>query len=224
MLDGIRLAVVSAEPGARRRNVLLLAGLMLWMTYTRVFWQARSVHATLPSCPFLMLTGHPCPFCGGTRSFAYMWQGDSARAAALYPLGPLLFWLTVAAIPVIVLTMLDDREHGYAQNLTDGIVRARYRGFARGEAPSLIEPERPYEYEIDLWSTSNLFRSGHRIRLDVTSSSFPRWDRNPNTGDELGADAEMAVARQTILHDRDHPSRLLLCVVPFDELSRGHAG
>lgn len=113
-----------------------------------------------------------------------------------------------------VARLVDVHPDGYAQNLTDGIIRARYRNFAMGEQPSLIEPGRAYEYEIDLWSTSNLFQAGHRIRVTVTSSSFPRWDRNPNTGQAFGADAELAVAHQTILHDSDHPSYITLPIVP----------
>ena len=102
---------------------------------------------------------------------------------------------------------------GRSINLTDGILRARYRHCRRGEPPSLIEPGRPYAYEIDLWATSNVFKAGHRIGLHVTSSSFPRWDRNPNTGHPFGADAELAVAHQQILHDRDHPSHVVLPLV-----------
>jgi putative CocE/NonD family hydrolase len=113
-----------------------------------------------------------------------------------------------------VARLVDVYPDGYAQNLTDGILRARYRNFAQGEAASLIEPGRAYEYEIDLWSTSNLFKTGHRIRLDITSSSFPRWDRNPNTGHAFGVDEELAVAQQTILHDSAHPSSIVLPVVP----------
>ncbi len=113
-----------------------------------------------------------------------------------------------------VARLVDVHPDGYAQNLTDGIIRARYRNFARGEAPSLIEPGRAYEYEIDLWATSNVFRAGHRIRLDVTSSNFPRWDRNPNTGHEFGADTELSVAHQTIMHDRERPSYVVLPIVP----------
>ena len=113
-----------------------------------------------------------------------------------------------------VARLVDVYPDGYAQNLTDGIIRARYRDFARGAALSLIEPGRAYEYDIDLWSTSNLFKAGHRIRLDVTSSNFPRWDRNPNTGHEFGSDDELAVAHQTILHDEKHPSYVVLPVVP----------
>jgi len=114
-----------------------------------------------------------------------------------------------------VARLVDVYPDGYAQNLTDGIIRARYRHFHRGQSrPELIEPGKAYEYEIDLWATSNVFKAGHRIRLDITSSNFPRWDRNPNTGHDFGADTEIAVARQTILHDPEHASYVVLPVVP----------
>ncbi|HZO74361.1 MAG TPA: CocE/NonD family hydrolase [Ktedonobacteraceae bacterium] len=113
-----------------------------------------------------------------------------------------------------VARLVDVHPDGFAQNLTDGIIRARYRNFAQGEAPTLIEPGRPYEYEIDLWATSNVFKVGHRIRLDITSSNFPRWDRNLNTGAPLGTDDTPVVAHQTILHDREHPSYVVLPIVP----------
>jgi putative CocE/NonD family hydrolase len=112
-----------------------------------------------------------------------------------------------------VARLTDVFPDGRSINLTDGIVRARYRDYAQGEAPSLLEPGRPYPYVIDLWATSNVFGAGHRIRLQVTSSSFPRWDRNPNTGHPFGADAELAVAWQTILHDVEHPSHVVLPIV-----------
>jgi putative CocE/NonD family hydrolase len=113
-----------------------------------------------------------------------------------------------------VARLVDVYPDGYAQNLTDGIIRARYRNFARGEAPSLIEPGTAYAYDIDLWATSNVFKAGHRIRVDITSSNFPRWDRNPNTGHTFGADSETVVAHQTILHDPDHVSYVTLPIVP----------
>lgn len=112
-----------------------------------------------------------------------------------------------------VARLTDVFPDGRSINLADGILRARYRQAAAGEAPSLIEPGRPYLYIIDLWATSNVFKAGHRIRLQITSSSFPRWDRNPNTGHPFGQDAELAVAEQTILHDGDHPSFVLLSLV-----------
>lgn len=109
--------------------------------------------------------------------------------------------------------LCDVHPDGRSINLTDGIIRARHRGMAQGEPASLLEPGRPYEYEIDLWATSNLFKAGHRIQLQITSSCFPRWDRNPNTGHDHGADAELAVARQTVFHDRERPSCVVLPVV-----------
>jgi uncharacterized protein len=108
--------------------------------------------------------------------------------------------------------LVDVYPDGYARNLTDGIIRARYRQGT--DQPRPITPGEIYEYRINLWATSNLFRRGHRIALEVTSSNFPRFDRNPNTGHELGADAELRPALQTIYHDRERPSRLTLPIVP----------
>lgn len=125
-------------------------------------------------------------------------------------------WATSSALDTdFVARLVDVAPDGYAQNLTDGIIRARYRDFADGKEPSLLEPGKAYEYVIDLWSTSNLFQPGHRIRLDVTSSNFPRWDRNPNTGHDFGVDSEQEIAQQTILHDREHPSSITLPIVPL---------
>lgn len=111
-----------------------------------------------------------------------------------------------------VVRLCDVLPDGRSLNLTDGIVRARYREGARDAAPSLVEPGHPYHYVIDLWSTSNVFQAGHRIRVQVTSSCFPRWDRNPNTGHAIGETAELRVAHQQVLHDQDHPSHVVLPV------------
>jgi putative CocE/NonD family hydrolase len=132
--------------------------------------------------------------------------------------GPIVvhLWATSSAPDTdFVARLVDVHPDGYAQNLTDGIIRARYRHFAQGEAPSLLQPGEVYEYEIDLWATSNVFKQGHRIRLDITSSNFPRWDRNPNTGHDFGVDDQMVIARQTILHDAGHPSYVVLPIVPI---------
>jgi putative CocE/NonD family hydrolase len=110
-----------------------------------------------------------------------------------------------------VARLVDVYPDGYAQNLTDGIIRARYRS---GSTPELLEPGQVYAYTIDCWATGNLFRAGHRIRLDVTSSSFPRWDRNPNTGGPLASERETRPATQTILHDASHPSHVILPIIP----------
>jgi uncharacterized protein len=131
--------------------------------------------------------------------------------------GPLtlhLWAISSAPDTDFVARLTDVYPDGRSINLADGIVRARHRGFAQGEAPSLIEPGKPYEYVIDLWATSNVFRAGHSIGLQVTSSNFPRWDRNPNTGHPFGQDAIMQSAHQTILHDHAHPSHIILPIIP----------
>jgi uncharacterized protein len=112
-----------------------------------------------------------------------------------------------------VARLVDVYPDGRAFNLTDGILRARYRDAAAGQPAAPLEPGQPYLFAIDLWATSNVFLAGHRIRLQVTSSCFPRWDRNPNTGHTFGMDAELRTAEQTILHDRDHPSHVVLPLV-----------
>jgi Protein of unknown function (DUF2752) len=122
-MGSVSLALVRADRDARLRNLVLLASLVAWMVYTRFFWPARAVHATLPGCPFLTLTGHPCPFCGGTRSFAYMWQGNLSHSAALYPLGPVMFVGTLMAIPVLIAAVATNRsvEWRFAPSLRRGL-------------------------------------------------------------------------------------------------------
>jgi hypothetical protein len=100
---------------------------------------------------------------------------------------------------------------GTAINLTEGILRARYRESTSVATP--IVPGKVYEYKIDLWSTSNVFLKAHRIRLEVSSSNFPRFDRNLNTGKDAATDATMVKATNTIYHDAAHPSALILPVV-----------
>jgi putative CocE/NonD family hydrolase len=108
--------------------------------------------------------------------------------------------------------LVDVCEDGCARNLTDGIIRARYRESM--SSPSLLEPGRAYCYTIDLWATSNVFKAGHRIRLEVSSSNFPRFDRNPNTGAALGVDTRLESARQTVHHSAQYPSHITLPVIP----------
>jgi putative CocE/NonD family hydrolase len=129
--------------------------------------------------------------------------------------GPVIvkLWAASSAVDTDFTAKLVDVEpSGYARNLTDGIIRARYRQTAT--KPTLIEPNKIYAYTIDLWATSNLFNAGHRIRVEISSSNFPRFDRNPNTGHSFAQDAELRPATQTILHDADHPSHLVLPIVP----------
>ena len=108
--------------------------------------------------------------------------------------------------------LVDVSPTGYAKNLCDGIIRARYRESLTN--PALLAADQIYEYTIEVGVTGNVFRSGHRIRVEISSSNFPRFDRNPNTGHELGMDAEMRVARQTVVHTPAYPSHIVLPVIP----------
>ncbi len=121
-------------------------------------------------------------------------------------------WVASSALDTDFTAKLVDVEpDGTAWNLCDGIMRARYhRGF---DSVSLLEPGVPVELEVDLAGTANVFLPGHRIRLEISSSNFPRFDRNTNTGNVIASDAESVVAMNTVLHDAAHPSRLQLHVV-----------
>jgi hypothetical protein len=106
----------------------------------------------------------------------------------------------------------EDYPDGFALNLADGIIRARYR--RSREKAELLTPGEIYAFTIEPQATSNLFKAGHRIRLDISSSNFPHFDVNPNTGEPLGQSRCMVVAHNTIYHDADHPSHVVLPVIP----------
>ncbi len=105
-----------------------------------------------------------------------------------------------------------DYPRGYAMNLCDGILRARYRD--SWEEPRMMEPGRVYEILVEAFPTSNLFCAGHRIRLDVSSSNFPHFDANPNSGAPEGSPGPARVAVNTLHLDASHPSRLILSEIP----------
>jgi putative CocE/NonD family hydrolase len=109
--------------------------------------------------------------------------------------------------------LVDVYPNGFAHSLLDRIIRARFRQGSKS-APSLIEPGKAYEYEIDLGYNGTLLRKGHAIRLDLSSSNFPHLARNTNTGKDPATDTAVNVATQTILHDAQHPAYLELTVAP----------
>lgn len=109
----------------------------------------------------------------------------------------------------------EDFPGGFDLNLEDGIVRARFRESLTEE--KLMTPGRVYEFTIRLYPTANVFKKGHRIRLDISSSNFPRFDVNPNTGEPLNRHRRMVVATNTIYHDRSRPSHIVLPVVPASD-------
>ncbi len=108
--------------------------------------------------------------------------------------------------------LVDVSPSGFAQNIAEGIVRARYRN-SQTHA-EFMQPGEVYRFEIDLTATSNVFLQGHRIRLEVSSSNFPRFDRNLNTTGDPELDKDFQTATNTVLHDSAHPSALLLPIVP----------
>jgi putative CocE/NonD family hydrolase len=129
--------------------------------------------------------------------------------------GPIRVQLTAASSARdtdFMAKLIDVWPNGFAQRLTDGMVRARFReGMDR---PSLIEPGRAYSYDLDLWNTCQLYRQGHRIRLEIASSAFSKYDRNLNTGEALGQTTQMQEAQQKIYHDSGRLSYVILPIVP----------
>jgi putative CocE/NonD family hydrolase len=108
--------------------------------------------------------------------------------------------------------LVDVWPNGFPQNLTEGILRLRYRDSP--EAPELAKPGKIYRVTVDLWATSSVFLAGHRLRLEVSSSNFPRFDRNLNTGETQATATRLEKARNIIYHDTEHPSALILPVIP----------
>jgi putative CocE/NonD family hydrolase len=130
------------------------------------------------------------------------------------PLAVVLYAATSAPDTDFVAKLTDVSPDGASRILAEGILRASFReGFDRAVP---IEPERVLEYAIDLVATSHVFLAGHCIRVDITSSSFPRFDRNPNTGNPIGTDGpgDLRLARQTIFHEPQYPSHILLPIIP----------
>jgi putative CocE/NonD family hydrolase len=108
--------------------------------------------------------------------------------------------------------LVDVGPDGFARNLADGIIRARYRDSR--EKAEFLKPGQVYRFTVDLWSTSNVFLKGHALRLEISSSNFPRFDRNLNTAEQPESGQKFISATNVIYHDYKHPSALILPVVP----------
>jgi uncharacterized protein len=143
----------------------------------------------------------------------------------IYSLGPLerdlevtgpvtatLFVKSSAVDTDFTAKLVDVAPDGFAKDLTEGILRMRYR--ASPEHAGLMNPGQIYEISVDLWATGNVFLKGHVLRLEISSSNFPRFDRNLNTGEEIKFARTSVTATNTILHDAQHPSALVLPVMP----------
>lgn len=108
--------------------------------------------------------------------------------------------------------LVDVHPNGFAMNVAEGILRARFRkGVDKSE---LLKPGQVYEFDIDMAGTALVFQPGHRIRVDITSSNFPQFDRNPNTGEDLGASDRVRKASQTVHHGAERASHIILPLVP----------
>ena len=129
------------------------------------------------------------------------------------PVTVTLFAASSAPDTDFVARLSDVYPDGRSLNLTEGVIRARFREGVWG-APTLLEPGRVYEFTIDLDVTSNVFRAGHRVRVALTSSNFPLWDRNLNTGADPATDTRWQVAHQRIEHNARYPSRIRLPAIP----------
>jgi putative CocE/NonD family hydrolase len=175
-----------------------------------------------PARPFPFLTEPTSAQIGGADDYAAVQRRDDALVYVTPPLerevevtGPIrveLFAASSAPDTDFMAMLLDVHPNGFVQRLCDGMVRARYRdGMAN---PALIEPGRIYQYTIDCWNTSQVFKPGHRICLQIASSAFPKYDRNLNTGESIAAGTRMAVAEQAIYHDAEHPSCVILPIIP----------
>jgi putative CocE/NonD family hydrolase len=132
----------------------------------------------------------------------------------LEAIGPVkvVLWVSTSARDTdFTAKLVDVFPDGAARNLTDGILRLRYRNSL--EQPEAAAPGEIYQIAVDAGVTSNVFLKGHRVRVEISSSNFPRFDRNPNTGAAVAGETRLLKASQTVYHDASHPSRVELMVV-----------
>jgi len=128
------------------------------------------------------------------------------------PVQAVLYVSTTASDTDFTAKLVDVFPDGHALNLTDGLLRLRYRESL--EKAERAIPGKIYRVVVDAGVTSNVFRKGHSIRLEISSSNFPRFDRNPNTGGPIADEITLRKATQTVYHDHNHPSHLLLMTMP----------
>lgn len=197
-------------------------------------WLSRVSAYSEPDDSFVYDPAHPVPTVGGPLccDTLHLEPGprnqaevETRRDVLVYSTPPLEeslevigpvsldLWAKSSAVDTdFTAKLVDVSPDGFARNLTEGIVRARYRESTR--EPRLLKPGVVYHFTIDMWSTGNVFLKGHRIRLEVSSSNFPRFDRNLNTGKNGATGSAFVQAANIIVHDHTHPSALVLPVVP----------
>jgi hypothetical protein len=128
------------------------------------------------------------------------------------PISATLYASSTAPDTDFTVTLVDVSPDGSAHLIQEGIIRASFRDGVDLRSP--IEPGKIYEYVLDLWATSHVVKAGHRLRVEVSSSNFDRYDRNPNTGNDFGLSGETVPATQTIYHSAQYPSRITLPMIP----------
>ena len=187
-----------------------------------------------PADSFVYDPGNPVPTIGGPLCCAQELKEPGPRDqrsvenrddVLVYSIGPLardldvtgpvsasLFVKSSAVDTDFTGKLVDVAPDGFATNVAEGILRMRYRDSQ--EHASLMNPGQEYQITLDLWSTSNVFLRGHTLRLEISSSNFPRFDRNLNTGEEIKFARRFVSATNTVLHDAQHPSALVLPVIP----------
>lgn len=130
------------------------------------------------------------------------------------PITARIYASTTATDTDFMVKLVVIRPDGMSFNLVDGVIRARYReGY---ESPKLIEPGKVLAYDLDMWATSYAMQPGEKLRIDFTSSNFPRLNRNPNTGATFGETTELQSATQSIFLDSEYPSHIVLPLIPSE--------
>jgi putative CocE/NonD family hydrolase len=175
-----------------------------------------------PARPVPFITEPTSSQIGGPDDYAAVERRDDVLVYQTEPLeqdtevtGPIRieFYASSSAVDTdFTAKLVDVHPTGFVQRMCDSMVRARFREGM--DKPQLIEPGKIYKYSIDLWNTAQVFLKGHRIGLEISSSAFPKYDRNLNTGEDLGTGTKMISADQTIFHDAQHPSALILPIIP----------
>jgi putative CocE/NonD family hydrolase len=175
-----------------------------------------------PARPVPFLTDPVSAQIGGPDDYSAIEQRGDVLCYTSDPLdvdteftGPVRLVLHVSSSAVdtdFTAKLVDVHPGGFCQRLCDSVVRGRLREGVDHEVP--MEPGTVYELDIDMWNTCQVFRAGHRIRLEVSSSAFPKYDRNLNTGEGGGEATRMVVAENRVWHDAAHPSRLVLPLIP----------
>lgn len=201
------------------------------LSFSQLASAASDAYSYDPNDPVPTLGGNNCcgsPTLAGPKDqrplaarkdiLVYASQPMTEPLAIAGPVKVKLFAVTDGPDTDWVVKLIDVAPNGFAINICEGIMRARYRNGV--DKPALLKPGEVYEYEVDLVGTANVFLPGHRIRVDITSSHFPQFDRNPNTGEAFGSSAKVRVAKQTIFHTAGRASHILLPVVPVPTKGR----